>query len=170
MLDADTVAGSPSSVWRVRSQAKYRRRMCTLGDILENDIIRPMHQEWLIKGELRVVQRLIELRFGRLRVWAEYSLSEMDAPELEELSAQVFYSESLEGLLEGPTFHEIMNSQNRQWDFRRGQLSILKRQMEARFGELPKWAEKRLADKTLFQLEPLSEWVFDAKSLKTLLR
>jgi predicted transposase YdaD len=49
-------------------------------------------------------------------------------------------------------------------------LTILRRQIEKRFGSVPNWAEERLAKLSAKELEELSVRVLDAKSIETLLK
>ena len=51
-----------------------------------------------------------------------------------------------------------------------GDLTILRRQIERRFGALPGWAAEKLAGLSTTALEELSERVLDAKSVEELLR
>ena len=51
-----------------------------------------------------------------------------------------------------------------------GELTILRRQIEKRFGALPAWASEKLAALPASELEDLSERVLDAKSVEELLR
>ena len=51
-----------------------------------------------------------------------------------------------------------------------GELTILRRQIEKRFGVLPGWASDKLAALAAFELEDLSERVLDAVSLEELLK
>jgi hypothetical protein len=51
-----------------------------------------------------------------------------------------------------------------------GELTILRRQIEKRFGALPAWATEKLAALPASELKDLSERVLDAKSLEELLR
>ncbi len=53
---------------------------------------------------------------------------------------------------------------------REGELAILRRLIEKRFGALPVWASEKLAALPASKLEDLSERVLDAKSVKELLR
>ncbi|MGA2737893.1 MAG: DUF4351 domain-containing protein [Bryobacteraceae bacterium] len=50
-----------------------------------------------------------------------------------------------------------------------GELTVLRRQIEKRFGTLPGWAREKLAALPAEQLEDLSERVLDAKSVEELL-
>jgi hypothetical protein len=53
---------------------------------------------------------------------------------------------------------------------RAGELTVLRRQIEKRFGALPSWAREKLASMPPSELEDLSERVLDAASLDDLLR
>lgn len=50
-----------------------------------------------------------------------------------------------------------------------GELTILRRQIEKRFGALPPWASDKLTGFTVPELEDLSERVLDAATLEELL-
>ena len=54
--------------------------------------------------------------------------------------------------------------------FQRGELTILRRQFEKRFGPLPAWAEERLANWAARDLEELGVRMLDAQSLEDLLK
>lgn len=64
----------------------------------------------------------------------------------------------------GPLFIEA-----RQEGLQEGELIILRRQIEKRFGALPRWAGEKLAALSASELGDLSERVLDAKSLDELL-
>jgi len=51
-----------------------------------------------------------------------------------------------------------------------GELTVLRRVIEKRFGALPGWAEERLAGRTTAELEELCVRVLDARSLEDLLK
>ena len=51
-----------------------------------------------------------------------------------------------------------------------GELAVLRRQIEKRFGALPGWAREKLAALTTSELEELSERVLDAQSVDELLK
>ena len=51
-----------------------------------------------------------------------------------------------------------------------GELTILRRQIEKRFGSVPNWAEERLEKLSAKELEDLSVRVLDAKSIESLLK
>ena len=50
-----------------------------------------------------------------------------------------------------------------------GELAVLRRQIEKRFGVLPRWASDKLAALPASELEDLSERVLDAKNVEELL-
>ena len=69
---------------------------------------------------------------------------------------------------------ELPKIQNLRVEFKRGvqegELTVLRRQIEKRFGALPSWAEERLAGRTTTELEELSIRVLDAQNLEELLK
>ena len=68
--------------------------------------------------------------------------------------------------------HEVLGPMfktERQEGRQEGELTILRRQIEKRFGALPGWATEKLAALSAPELEDLSERVLDAKSLQELL-
>jgi hypothetical protein len=69
----------------------------------------------------------------------------------------------------GPMFIEA-EQKGREEGLQAGELTILRRQIEKRFGALPSWAGEKLAKMPASELEDLSERVLDAKSLDDLLR
>jgi uncharacterized protein DUF4351 len=52
----------------------------------------------------------------------------------------------------------------------KGELTVLRRLIEKRFGIMPRWAEERLAGRTTTELEELSERLLDAQSIEELLK
>jgi predicted transposase YdaD len=60
--------------------------------------------------------------------------------------------------------------EGRQEGLQAGELTVLRRQIEKRFGALPRWAGEKLAAMPASQLEELSERVLDATSVDELLR
>jgi hypothetical protein len=75
------------------------RRMPIFIDILENKVLGREYKRGLQEGELNVLRRLIEKRFGALPSWAEERLTGRSAAELEELSVRVLDTQSIEDLL-----------------------------------------------------------------------
>ena len=80
-------------------------------DILENKVLGPPYkkgleegrQEGLLegerKGELAIIRRLIEKRFGAIPSWAEQRLADRSTVELEDLSVRALDAQSMEDLL-----------------------------------------------------------------------
>ena len=72
-------------------------------DILENKVLGREYkrglQQGVLQGEIGVLRRLIERRFGALPDWAEERLTTRTAAELEDLSVRVLDAGSLEELL-----------------------------------------------------------------------
>lgn len=81
--------------------------MPILNDILDNKVLgrefkrgrEEGREEGLQEGELTVLRRQIQKRFGALPVWAEERLTGRSTAELEELSVRVLDAQSLEDLL-----------------------------------------------------------------------
>jgi predicted transposase YdaD len=69
----------------------------------------------------------------------------------------------LKGLQEG-------RQEGRQEGLQAGEVNVLRRLIEKRFGALPNWAGEKLAALSTSDLEDLSERVLDAKSLDELLK
>jgi hypothetical protein len=78
---------------------KEIERMPVYIDILENKVLGPPSKKGLQEGELRILRRLIEKRFGAIPNWAEERLAARSAAELEELSVRIFDVPSIEDLL-----------------------------------------------------------------------
>jgi hypothetical protein len=72
----------------------------------------------------------------------------------------------------GPMFIEAEQKglqKGRQEGRQEGELAVLRRQIEKRFGALPRWAGDKLAALPASELEDLSERVLDAKNVEELL-
>ncbi len=69
-----------------------------------------------------------------------------------------------------PILNDILDNKVLGREFKRGELTVLRRQIEKRFGAIPSWAEERLAGRSPADLEDLSVRVLDAQSLEDLLR
>jgi hypothetical protein len=82
---------------------KEIERMPVYIDILENKVLGPPFKKGLeegeLKGELKILRRLIEKRFGPIPAWADESLSARSAIELEELSERVLDAATIEDIL-----------------------------------------------------------------------
>jgi hypothetical protein len=79
---------------------KEIERMPVYIDIMENKVLGPPFKKGLQEGEIRILRRLIEKRFGALPNWAEERLAARSAAELEELSVRIFDVRSIEDLLQ----------------------------------------------------------------------
>jgi hypothetical protein len=83
------------------------RKMPVYIDILENKVLgrefKKGLQEGRQEGELAILRRLIERRFGSLPSWAEQRLAGASTEQLEELATRVLDAASLEQLLGSPS-------------------------------------------------------------------
>ena len=68
-------------------------------DLLENKVLGPKFKRAMQEGEMRILRRQIEKRFGAIPNWAEERLAARSAAELEELSLRIFDVPSIEDLL-----------------------------------------------------------------------
>jgi hypothetical protein len=79
------------------------RKVAILNDILDHEVLgreyKKGRQEGELKGELTILRRQIEKRFGSVPNWAEERLAKLSAKELEELSVRVLDAKSIEDLL-----------------------------------------------------------------------
>jgi predicted transposase YdaD len=79
------------------------KRMPILNDIRDNKVLGREYKRGLadgeLDGELRLLRRMIEKRFGAIPARVEQRLSNMSAAELEELSTRLLDATSLEELL-----------------------------------------------------------------------
>jgi len=75
------------------------RKMPILGDTLDNKVLGREFKRGLQEGELTVLRRLIEKRFGAIPSWAEERLTGRSAADLEELSVRALDAQSIEDLL-----------------------------------------------------------------------
>ena len=76
-------------------------------DILENKVLgrefKKGLQEGRQEGELAILRRLIEKRFGSLPPWAEQRLTSASTEQLEEWATRVLDAASLQELLGSPS-------------------------------------------------------------------
>ncbi len=68
-------------------------------DLMENEVIASYYRRGRQEGELTVLRRQIEKRFGALPGWAEERLAAKSTAELEELSVRLLDAQSMEDLL-----------------------------------------------------------------------
>jgi len=69
-----------------------------------------------------------------------------------------------------PIFIDILENKVLGREYKRGELTVLRRQIEKRFGAIPGWAEERLASRSAAELEELCVRVLDAGSMEDLLK
>jgi len=90
-----------------------------------------------------------------------------------ELRKMPVYIDILENEILGPAFKRGLEEGELKGELKgelRGELKILRRQIERRFGAIPKWAEERLGARSATELEELSVRILDAASIEQLLR
>ena len=75
------------------------RKMPILGDTLDNKVLGREFKRGVQEGELTVLRRQIEKRFGAIPSWADERLAGRSAADLEELSVRVLDAQSIEDLL-----------------------------------------------------------------------
>jgi hypothetical protein len=83
------------------------RKMPIHIDILENKVLGREFKKGLLEGrqegELAILRRLIERRFGSLPSWADYRLAGASTEQLEEMAVRVLDAASLEELVGSPS-------------------------------------------------------------------
>jgi hypothetical protein len=67
-----------------------------------------------------------------------------------------------------PLLNDILENRVLGREFKRGELSLLRRLIEERFGPIPKWAEDRLTAHSASELEELGVRVLKAKTIEEL--
>jgi hypothetical protein len=88
----------------IRTEVQF---MPIMHDILDHEVIGPAIkqgierglQEGILRGEMLVLRRLIEKRFGALPTWADERLAQLSLAELDDLSLRVLDAASLDDLL-----------------------------------------------------------------------
>lgn len=72
-------------------------------DLSENKVLGPAYQRGLQEGrqegQIGLLRRLIESKFGALPSWAEQRLAQSSSETLEEIGLRVFQAATLEDLL-----------------------------------------------------------------------
>jgi hypothetical protein len=146
-----------------------------------------------ILGRLRdhkeAVHRIVE-RIGKLepaarrdsleRLLILAGLRSLAALVLEEARTMAMHINILENEVLGPPFKKGLEQgieqgieqgreEGRQEGRQEGEVAVLRRQLEKRFGEMPRWARDKLASMPTSSLEELSERVLDGGSLEELL-
>jgi len=67
--------------------------------ILEHDVLGPLFMKGRQEGEVAILRRQLEKRFGALPGWASEKLVSLPSPELEDLSERVLDAATIEELL-----------------------------------------------------------------------
>jgi hypothetical protein len=67
--------------------------------ILDHDVLGPLFMKGRQEGEVAILRRLIEKRFGALPGWASEKLVSLPSSELEDLSERVLDAATIEALL-----------------------------------------------------------------------
>jgi hypothetical protein len=139
LLDSDQVGDNVIAIL-----ARLRDRAAAVRRIVERIAILPEQERETPLDQLRILAGL-----RKLEDLVEQEVGEM--PITEDIrNHKVFRREYGEGV-------------------QQGELTILRRQIEKRFGPIPAWAAERLESCSVSELEALSERVLDALSLKDLL-
>jgi len=68
-------------------------------DIREHELFKAARQEGRQEGEMTILRRVIEERFGALPKWAAEKLASLPASKLEDLSVRVLYAKGVDELL-----------------------------------------------------------------------
>jgi hypothetical protein len=111
----------------------------------------PASAEGLILAGLRHLEELVDQEARKMPIYIDIRENKVLGPAYERGHR--------EGLREGLQEGEL-----------KGELTVLRRQIEKRFGTIPGWAEERLAGRSATGLEDLSVRVLDAQSIEDLLK
>lgn len=79
----------------VRAEVKY---MPILEDIMDHDLLGPLLRQGRQEGELVILRRLINKRFGPLPAWVDERLTQLSVPQLEDLSVRILDAKNLDEL------------------------------------------------------------------------
>jgi hypothetical protein len=104
---------------------------------------------------------------GQLLILA--GLRRLEETVRREIQKMPVFIDIMENTVLGPRIRQGME-EGRQQGLREGELAILRRLIEKRFGAIPTWAEEKLTSRPTADLEDLSVRVQDAQSLEDLLR
>jgi predicted transposase YdaD len=116
-----------------------------------------------------------EAALGRLLILA--GLRRLEETVKREIQRMPVYIDILENKVLGPPYKKGLE-EGRQEGLREGleegrregELTVLRRQIEKRFGAIPSWVGERLAGRSTVELEDLSVRVLDAQNIEDLLR
>ena len=104
-----------------------------------------------------------EAAFSQLLILA--GLRRLEETVAREIRKMPVYIDLLENKVLGPAFQRGLERGKLE-----GELEILRRQIEKRFGPIPKWAAERLAARSAEELEELSVRILDVTNIEDLLR
>lgn len=147
LLDSDNVGDNVIGILaRIRdSKAAVHRIVGKIAELRAEEREAALNRLLILAG-LRHLEELVEEEVRRM-------------PILEDIrNHKVLGREYQRGLDEGV-----------QEGLQKGEVTVLRRQIEKRFGKMPPWAEERLASFSISELENLSERVLDAPSIEDLL-
>lgn len=153
-----------------RMQYSYR-----LVDIRELDGERLLASPQVGDNIVAILTRLTDVRASVNRILGR--IGRLEPAERERaLATLLILSElrNLGGIVEEeatkmPILNDILDHKVLGREYKKGELVILRRQIEKRFGAIPAWAGERLGELSPHELEDLSVRVLDAKSLEELL-
>jgi hypothetical protein len=80
------------------SVKKEVQQMPILDDIMDHDLLGPAIRQGIQEGELTIVRKMLNKRFGTLPDWADQRLTNLSSPEIEDLSLRLFDAKTLEEL------------------------------------------------------------------------
>jgi hypothetical protein len=154
-----------------RLQYSYR-----VVDIRELDGERLLESPQVGDNIVAILTRLTDVRASVDRILAR--IGALEPGERERALASLLILSGLRDLGEVveeearkmPILNDILDHKVLGREYKKGELVVLRRLIEKRFGSIPTWAEERLAGLSPRQLEDLSVRVLDAKSLEELLR
>src|SRR5271156_3373141 len=112
-----------------------------------------------------------EAALSRLLILA--GLRRLEETVAREIQKMPVYIDILENKVLGPPYKKGLEEGRQEGLLegeRKGELAIIRRLIEKRFGAIPSWAEQRLADRSTVELEDLSVRALDAQSIEDLLR
>jgi hypothetical protein len=75
------------------------KQMPILDDIMDHDLLGPEIRRGYERGEMAIIMRLIEKRFGAVPSWASQRIEALSAPDLEDLALRLLDVGTLEELL-----------------------------------------------------------------------
>jgi predicted transposase YdaD len=108
-----------------------------------------------------------EAAFSQLLILA--GLRRLEETVAREIRKMPVYIDLLENKVLGPAFQRGLEKGKLEGELE-GELKILRRQIEKRFGPIPKWAAEQLAARSSAELEELSVRILDVPNIEDLMR